>query len=151
MMKHIAAALLLAAILAAPAAARDDSNWSHLRVLQMGQRVGVIQSDGKRTEGTFAGVSDSDISVRTDQVIKLPKESVARVYRRPRLSRGLRTVLGAGIGLAAGAVLNATIGQYLRNEAHDTSPAAWIGAGAAIGAGIGAASGGGRHTIYRRP
>lgn len=150
MIKQPLAAMLLAAVLAAPAAGRDDANWNNLRTLKSGQPIGIIQSDGKRTEGKFAGVSDSAISILTDQAVNLPKESVARVYRRPRLNRGLRTLIGAGIGVAVGAVLNGTIGQYLRNEAHGTSPAVWIGVSGGIGAGIGAASGGGQHTVYRR-
>src|ERR1035441_1525366 len=139
--KHQATAVLLAAILAAPAIARENTNWDYLRMLRSGQRIGVVQSDQTRTEGVFGGFSESGISVRTDRVIIVPKEQVMRVYRRPRLSRTLRAVLGAGIGVAVGAVLNRTIGQYLRNEAHDTSEAGWIGAGAAVGAGIGAVSG----------
>jgi len=148
--KSLISALLLLAALAAPAFCRDDENWKNLSSLKPGQRIGVIQSDGKRTQGTFAGVSDSALSIRTDQVVAIPKDSVTRVYRRPRVSRLLRTAIGAGIGVAAGVALNSTIGQYLRNEAHDTSPAIWIGAGAAVGAGLGAASGGGEHLVYRR-
>jgi len=145
------AAALLASALAAPAATRDDADWNNLKTLKPGQRIGVIQADGKRTEGAFAGFSDVAITIRTDTDVALPKDSVARVYRKPRLNRAIRTALGAGIGVAFGAVLNGTIGQYLRNEAHDTSPALWIGAGAAVGAGIGAASGGSDRTVYRRP
>jgi len=147
---HLFAVVVLTLLLAAPAFSRDGANWKNLGNLKPGQRIGVIQSDGKRTEGTFAAVTDSTLSVRTDQVIALPKDSVTRVYRRPRVSRGLRALIGAGIGLAGGVALNSTIGQYLRNEAHDTSPAVWIGVGAATGAGIGAISGGGEHTVYRR-
>jgi len=144
---QIAATLLLVA-LTVPAFSQD--NWNSLRSLRPGERIGVVQSDGNRVQGTFASFSDTAVSVRTDQVMAVPKDSVVRVYRRPRIGRGLRTAIGAGAGLALGAVLNGTIGQYLRNEAHDTSPAIWIGAGAALGAGIGAASGGGERTVYRR-
>jgi len=144
------AATLLASVMTAPAAARDDANWNSLKTLKPGQEIRVVQADGKRTEGTFAGFSDAALSVRTDRIVAVAKDSVVRVYRKPRLSRSVRTVLGAGIGVAFGAVLNATIGQYLRNEAHDTSAAVWIGAGAAAGAGIGAASGGSERIVYRR-
>lgn len=148
--RRVFAATLLASVMATPAATRDDANWDNLGTLKSGQKIRLIQTDGKRTVGSFAGFSDTAISIRTDQVVALPRESVARVYRTPRLSRGVRVALGAGIGAAAGAVLNGTIGQYLRNEAHDTSAAVWIGVGAAVGAGIGAASGGGERTVYRR-
>jgi hypothetical protein len=142
------AIFLLAAALAAPAFSQDD--WNSLRSLKPGQRIGVVQADGKVLRGTFASFSDPALSIRTDQVIVVPKDSVIRVYRRPRIGRGVRVVIGTGIGVAGGAALNATIGQYLRNEAHGTSPAVWIGAGAAIGAGLGALSGGGEQVVYRR-
>ena len=147
---HPVAAVLLALLLAAPAFSRNETNWKNLGNLKPGQRIGVIQSDGNRIEGAFAAVSDSTLSIRTDQVIAVPKDSVVWVYRRSRVSRGLRAAIGAGIGVALGVALNGTIGQYLRNEAHDTSPAVWIGAGAAAGAGIAAATGGGNRTVYSR-
>ena len=145
------AAILLAAVVAAPAFAADNQNWGHLNTVKTGQRIGVIQKDGKRVEGTFAAITDSEISVQSAQIVKVPKENVVRVYSRPRLSRTWHVAIGAGAGLALGAVLNGTVGQYFRNEGHDTSPAVWLGAGAALGAGLGAASGGGDHTLYRRP
>jgi hypothetical protein len=58
--------------------------------------------------------------------------------------------MGAAIGLGGGALLNGTIGQYLRNEGHGVDAGVWIGAGAGIGAGIGAATGGSKRTVYRR-
>ena len=148
--KHLITAMLLAAIAAVPAFAGDDTEWNNLRTLKSGVRIGIVQPDGKRTEGVFASFSDSSISLLAGQAITVPKDRVIRVYRRPRISRGLRAVLGAGIGGGLGALLNGTIGQYLRNEAHGVDAGVWIGAGAGIGAGIGAASGGGERTVYRR-
>lgn len=150
-MKQRIVAMLLAAVIAVPAFAADDQNWGHLNSLKSGQRIGVVQKDGKRVEGTFTAVTDADISIAAGQIVKVPKDNVVRVYRRPRLTRVWHIAIGAGAGIALGAVLNGTVGQYFRNEGHDTSPAVWIGAGAALGAGLGAASGGGDQTLYRRP
>ena len=142
--------MLLTLLVATSALGREGADWRNLGNLKPGQRIGVIQASGKRIEGALASVSDFAISVRTDQLMVLPKDSVTRVYRRPRISRGWRALIGAGIGLAGGVALNSTIGQYLRNESHDTSPAVWIVAGAVAGAALGGASGGGDHTVYRR-
>ena len=150
-MKHRIAAILMAAIIAAPAFAAENTDWGHLNSLQPGQRIGVVQRDGRKVEGTFSAVTDSDISIAAGSVLKVAKDNVVRVYRRPRLTRGWHTAIGAGAGVVLGAVLNGTVGQYFRNEGHDTSPAVWIAAGAGLGAGLGAASGGGNHTIYLRP
>jgi hypothetical protein len=150
-MRNRIVAILLAAVVAVPAIAADNQEWGQLNSVKPGQRIGVVQTDGKKLEGTFAGVTDADITITAGQVVKVPKDKVVRVYRRPRLTRIWHTAIGAGAGVVLGAVLNGTVGQYFRNEGHDTSPAVWIGAGAALGAGLGAASGGGDHTLYRRP
>jgi hypothetical protein len=142
--------ILLAGLMAVPVFAFDDSSWSGLGRLKPEDRIGIIQADQKRIEGQFAGFSDSGVSIRAGQVTTVPKENVIRVYRRPRVRRGLRIAIGAGIGLAAGAVLSATVGQYLRNEAHDNPAGVWIACGAAAGAGLGALSGGGYQTVYQR-
>src|ERR1035438_6761075 len=112
------AAMALAAVFSVSAIARDEPDWNNLGTLKSGTRIGIIQADLKRIEGIFASFSGSGISVLTDREITVPKEKVIRVYRRPRISRGVRTVIGALIGVGAGAILNGTIGQYLRNEAH---------------------------------
>ena len=138
------AAVALAAVFSVSAVARDEPDWNNLGTLKSGARIGIIQSDLKRIEGIFASFSGSGISVLTD------REKVIRVYRRPRINRGVRTVIGALIGVGCGAILNGTIGQYLRNEAHGVASGVWIAAGAGAGAGIGAATGGGEHTVYRR-
>ena len=144
------AAVALAAVFSVSAVARDEPDWNNLGTLKSGARIGIIQSDLKRIEGIFASFSGSGISVLTDREITVPKEKVIRVYRRPRINRGVRTVIGALIGVGCGAILNGTIGQYLRNEAHGVASGVWIAAGAGAGAGIGAATGGGKHTVYRR-
>lgn len=150
-MKSRIVAMLLAAVVAVPAFAAENQDWGQLNSLKQGQRIGVVQKDGKKVEGTFAGLTDADIAITAGQVVKVPKDNVVRVYRRPRLTRVWHVAIGAGAGVVLGAVLNGTVGQYLRNESHDTAPAVWIGAGAALGAGLGAASGGGDQTLYRRP
>ena len=98
--KHRMAAVILAAIIASPAFAGDDRSWANLGTLKPGDRIGVIQSDRKRIEGRFTGFADSGISVRADRETTVPKESVIRVYRRPRMRRPFRAAIGAAFGLA---------------------------------------------------
>lgn len=141
--------LVLAAIIGAPSLAQGDQSWDNLRTLKPGERIGIVQSDLKRLEGRFAGFSDSGISIRIDQTATVAKSDVIRVYRRPRTRRGLRAVIGAAIGVAAGAVLTRTAGDRFRNEGQNVTAGVWIAGAAGIGAGIGALSGGGYRTVYQ--
>jgi hypothetical protein len=150
MWTHRQLALILAAALAGPALAADNSAWTNLSMLKPGTRIGIIQSDMKRVEGLFEGFTESGIIVRTDRDVTLRKEEVVRVYRRPRVNRPIRAAVGAAIGAAGGAILSSTAGTRFRNEGQDISDAAFIGGGVGIGAAIGALSGGGYHTVYQR-
>lgn len=140
--------VLLAACL--PAFAADTAQWNNLRELKKGDRIGVVQSDMKRVEGRFESATDSELVVLADQPVTLAKDRVVRVYRRPRLNRPIRAVIGAGIGAAVGGLVDGTFGAYLRNESHGPDPGTITGLSAAAGAGIGAASGGGYRTVYQR-
>jgi hypothetical protein len=125
----------------------DTSQWTGVREFKKGDRVGVVQADLKRVEGRFQSATDDAITV---DGVTVTKDRVVRVYRRPRVNRGVRAVIGAGIGAVAGAVVDGTFGTYLRNEGHGSDPGVITGIGAAVGAGVGAASGGGYRTVYQR-
>ena len=142
--------LLVIGILGVSAWAADPALWTTLRDLKKGERIGVVQNDMKRVEGRFESANDEGITLTTDRPITVPKDQIARVYQRPRLNRLTRTMLGAGIGAAAGGLVDGTFGTYLRNESHGPEAGVITGLGAAGGAGIGAVSGGGYRTIYRR-
>jgi hypothetical protein len=129
------------------AAGADSSQWSAVRDLKKGDRVGLVQSDMKRVEGRFDGASDDAITVDGNTV---SKDRVVRVYRRPGMNRVVRAVVGAGIGAAAGAVADGTAGTRFRNEGTGPALGLITGLSAAGGAGIGAASGGGYKTVYQR-
>lgn len=148
--KRNATAVILAAILALPALADDLGQWANLRELRRGQRIGVVQSDLKRVEGRFEAFTESAISLSADHLIAVSKKNVARVYRRPRASRGIRALIGCAIGAVSGIVLTGTLGDRFRNEGQDVPAGLWIAGGAGIGAGIGAATGGGYRTVYQR-
>lgn len=139
----------LSIVIVLPGFAADASDWKNIQSLRSGDRIGIIQSDQKRIEGTFRNATDSGISLVADRDVTVPKDNVIRVYRRARVSRIYRTIIGAGIGLAGGAIVNATAGERFRNEGGDITAGAILG-GAAVGAGIGALTGGGYKTVYQR-
>jgi hypothetical protein len=127
--------------------AADTTQWAGIKELKKGDRVGVVQSDMKRIEGRFESASDDAIIV---DGFTLAKDKVVRVYRRPRMNRAVRAVIGAGIGAAAGGLADGTLGAYLRNEGHGPDAGVITAIGAGTFAGIGAVSGGGYKTVYQR-
>jgi hypothetical protein len=108
---------------------------------------GSISGAGLRSISPINGALRANLRVLRKRT--LLTRLIARL-RRPRLSRTIRTLLGAAIGLGAGAIVNATLGARFANEGRDIT-AVTLGGGAAIGAGIGAISGCGRdRLIYQR-
>lgn len=142
----VAAALTLFTM---QAIAEDLSQWSNLGALHRGDRIGIVQLSQKRIEGWFVRSTDDAITIQADQEVTVARQDVVRVYRRPRLRRIHRILIGSAAGVAAGGILTATVGERFRNEGADVPTGAWVGGGAAIGAAIGALSGGGYHEIYR--
>ena len=132
-------------LISGTAFAADTNQWSNLQTLHAGDRVGIIQSNQKRVEGRFTHVGDSEITIGAGGEITLPQNQVVRVYKRPRLTRSKWVLVGAGLGLIGGAIINATVGERFRNEGGDITAGAMLG-----GAGIAALSGGADKTIYRR-
>lgn len=134
---------------------QDIGQWSSVQALRNGDLVGVIQTDQKRVEGRFDSATDARITLRAisgkDPEITLEKANVVRVYRKAHHRRVFGAVVGGAVGIAAGALADATVGQYFRNETGGTPKGAITAVGGAAGAGIGAAVSGGYQTVYRRP
>jgi len=148
--KHKLTAILIAAAFPFTALAADLAQWDNLRELRRGQRIGVVQSDLSRVEGSFEAFTDSVISLRADREIVVTKDKVVRVYRRPRIARGIRAAIGGAIGIVAGVVLTGTVGERYRNEGLDVPAGWWVAGGAGVGAAVGALTGGGYKTLYQR-
>lgn len=137
-------------MMAAAVFGADLSDWKNLDALKAGDSVGVVQADMKRVEGVFGGWSEAGITVDGAQVAK---DQVMRVYRRGGMSRAMRTLIGAGAGLAIGAVIAETAGKRFGNEGSNFGGVArggWYAIGLGAGAGLGAASGSGYQTVYQR-
>jgi hypothetical protein len=83
----------------------------------------------------------------------MAKEDVVRVYKRPKIGRGPRALIGIGIGVAVAAVADAKVGARYRNEGAqplkgwETAAAYTLGV---VAGGAGGAATGGDETIYRR-
>jgi hypothetical protein len=122
--------------------------------LEVGQKIEVVDMNLKSLKGTFVGVSDAAISIRTDkEETAVERANVMRVSARGG-KRGRNALIGLAIGAAAG-ITTMAIAQA---KATETGPAftgegaAWLAAGAFWGGGIGAGIGAlfpSHRTIYR--
>ena len=74
---------------------------------------------------------------------------MVRVYRPARHGRLFGAVVGGAIGVAAGGIMDGTLGQRFRNEGDSPAKGVLTAAGAGVGVGIGAAVTGGYRTVYR--
>jgi hypothetical protein len=146
-MSKLATVLLLAVQVGL---AQDSSQWSGVQALRKGDRVGVIQANQKRVEGRFESATESRITLQADQTVTVEKADVVRVYQPPKHSRLFGTILGGAIGVAGGAVVDATFGQYFRNETSGPAVGVITAVGGGAGAGIGAAVTGHYRTVYRK-
>ena len=130
--------------------AADPSDWKNLEVLKAGDKVGIVQMNQKRVVSWFEGVSDAGISVEGATVAK---DQVARVYRPAGMSRTMRVLIGAGVGLAVGVVLTQTIRRRFENDGGKFGGIpneGWYPICVGAGAGLGAVSGSGYVTVYQR-
>ncbi len=129
--------------------AGDVNQWSNVQTLRKGDRVGVIQANQKRIDGRFESATEARITLQAGQTVTIEKSEVVRVYQPARHGRVFGAVLGGVIGVAGGAVADATFGQYLRNEGHSPAAGVMTAIGGGAGAGVGAAVTGGYRTVYR--
>jgi hypothetical protein len=151
----LAAAGLIMAAFAAPGWCTGKGDWTNVYALHRGNRIGVVHTDHKVLEGRFEGATGSTLVLEGHGFISVEKDRIVRVYKIG-MSRKKRIVIGAAVGLAAGAVAAATISKRLNNEGFFAGPGGGAGAVAAIAGGggigiaIGSLSGNGQTTIYRK-
>lgn len=132
----------------------DAGDWANVEALRRGDRIGIVQADQKRVEGRLESASGSAI-VLQDSGASIGRENVVRVYRLG-MSKKKRMLIGAAIGLGAGAVVAATVSQRLNNEgvfsgsSGGAVAAGTVAGSAGIGLAIGGLSGSGQHTVYQR-
>src|ERR1039458_867848 len=100
-MKPIALIVGALAMAVLPGVAGDAGQWNRVRRLHAGTRIAIDLSDQRRVEGRFARASEADLTYQASREITVSLADIIRVSRRPRLSRTVRTLLGAAIGLGA--------------------------------------------------
>jgi hypothetical protein len=114
---HPVRLILLAALIGVPLCAQS---WEDLRGLKSGDTVKVLDTAGRQEKGAFKAVSNDSISIETGKgEVAVDRPRVRRVQIRSSQRRILNTAIGAGIGVAIGAVIDQTLGTRLRNESGD--------------------------------
>ena len=127
--------------------------WDALHTLKAGDQIRVLETSGQEHKGSFVRVSADAISlVRDKSEVLLERAHVRRVKVRSGSRRVRNTLIGAGIGLATGLVIDQTLGAYFRNESNEGSGARALTylAPTGIAAGIAAAFPAYK-TIYKAP
>ena len=153
---HIFLPALLGAILAASAAAQQAqpiANWAKLNQLVTGTEIRVTLADGKTLRGFMQRVTPESLAINaTTSQETLSRQDIRSVALKRPGHRGRNTLIGlaigAGAGLAAGAVADSKAGPgiWLPNGGKEVlSPL-----GALIGTVVGVAlPTGGWRAVYR--
>lgn len=127
-------------------------SWDAVCRLQTSDRIRVLEIAGPEYKGTFGSCSGSAVVVRSGKgEVTVERAVVRRVQVRSGARRLRNVLIGAGIGVAIGALADQTMGAYIRNESMESSGvrAVTYVAPVAVFGGIGAAIGNWR-TIYKR-
>ena len=122
--------------------AGQSNDWGAVQSIGAGENIRVQLKDGNKTDGILRGVSATTLSLdRNNNTLDFSRDSIARVYRVVKGSKGKSiaksTAIGAGIGFGTGAGVGIAAGTYEDLEMGELV-AILGGIGAAIGAGIGA-------------
>jgi hypothetical protein len=147
---------ILACLLAMPSVA--SAQWENLNTLQAGQKIQVLQTS-KKDSGTFLSVSDKEISLQGKSGAQtIQRQNVRSVKLMENRHRLRNTLIGSGIGAAAGAGIGAAAYQPCSPTSTFCVAPGGRGLPTAIGAVLGAAGGAAvgalwpsHETIYRAP
>ncbi len=123
---------------AQPQAAADETGWSNLQQLRVGQKIEVVDTNLKKYKGTFLSFSGEAISLRVKkEEVGVQRPNVLRVSLRGRPKRSTSALVGAAIGALAGLTLGAVVPETECGRGCMMGMSTVIGAG--VGAGVGAA------------
>jgi len=119
----------------------DEYAWDNLRQVREGQKVRIVRMDLKSHEGAFRGYTGDGIRIDTGQgditVLRADVFRVTALYNTRRAKRVLLAcAIGAGAGLAVGAIADARRMSELGEEHFGAVLGLMIGAGAGAAAGL---------------
>src|SRR5690348_10839627 len=131
------------------ASAANRGSWDDVGRLPAGATIRVTENSDTQQKGTFVSAAADAIVLTTKSgQVRVDRANVRKVEAKPG-HRVRNTLIGAGIGLAVGVVIDQTAGTYIRNESNETDAARALTvlAPVAIFGGIGSLTGGYR-TVY---
>ena len=113
---------LILGILLTAAVALHAQSWDTLRGLRPGDSVRVYETSGQKHQGQFAGFSADAITLSVNGTqTPFERARVRRVQVRSGSRRVRRMLIGVGIGVAVGLVIDQTLGAVFRNETGETT------------------------------
>jgi hypothetical protein len=133
------AALLLPSVTLAQGTTASTGDWSGLKAVTSGRKLVIQLKNGKTVKGKLSSVSDTELSLSLDnKPVHLKPEDVLRVYQIVGKSAKKATLIGLGVGAAAGAVVGAAGGD---DDGFFISRAQFAAGLSVLGAGVGAFAG----------
>jgi hypothetical protein len=109
-MRNLLLPMCALAIACASAAQTNQSALAKLDALKAGQKIQIVETNGKKHSGTLESVSESTVALRLSTgEASVPIQDVRSVKLVTK--RRLRnTLIGLGVGAGAGAAIGAAIG-----------------------------------------
>ncbi len=132
-MRNLLLPMCVLAIACTSAAQPNPTAGPGLSALKSGQKIQIVELNGKKHSGTFESVSDSTIAIRlTAGEASVPLQDVRSVKLVTK--RRLRnTLIGLGVGGGAGAAIGAALGPSHGFIIGKGYSALFVGALGAIG------------------
>jgi hypothetical protein len=130
-------------------AAAQPPEWDNVKRIAQDTEIRVSMSDGKSFRGQLQSATDDSLIIAAASSQEtLARPQIKKVSTKKKSHRLRNTLIGAGVGVAAGAVIGAASSQdegFLAIATEVLTPV-----GAVLGAAIGAAiPTGGWHDVYR--
>lgn len=115
------------------------AGWDEVRGVGKGERVEVVVRKAPDVRGTFVSASETGMVVRDKSGERtVARDTIRKVRVRDSSRRGRNGVIGAGIGLAVGIGIGFAVCPGCAGEGAGGK---YVGPGAVVGAGLGAAAG----------
>jgi hypothetical protein len=113
-------------------------NWSTVQAVTADERLIVKQKDGKTIQGKMIEATENNLTLsRNNKVVNIARDSILQIQLvKGKAAKSKWTLIGAGIGGAAGAGIGASKVSPNRDDSE-----IWLPVGLIFGAGAGAVTG----------